>query len=267
MLGSDENRQYTCGYWKSDTVTLEEAQHNKINRLIDKLNIPRDEECSVLDIGCGFGNLANLIAERYPLCNVVGCSVSREQINIANETYASKNNRLKYHFCDYRELNLLGKKFDRIVSVEMMEHVGIRNLSSFYDMCASVLTDDGLMVIQVMNSLNQSKYMNGCDNYTTDPWIDKYIFPGSYIATVPQFISHMNGKFIAREMKGLNGSYEKTLRCWNDNIRTNWTSIETSDTSFFTQSVFNMMEFYLQSCAMLFELDKLQVNHYVLEKA
>jgi len=263
----DEHLQYTSGYWKSDTTTLDEAQHNKLNCLIEKLNIPLDKECSVLDIGCGFGCLANLIAKRYPLCNVVGCSISREHINFSNETYGSKNSRLEYHLCDYRDIDSLGKKFDRIVSVEMTEHVGIRNLSSFYDICASVLTDDGLMVIQVMNSLNQSKYINGCDKYTTDPFIDKYIFPASYLATVPQFSSHMNGKFIVREVKGFTGSYEKTLRCWHDNLLTNWTTIQASDTSFFTQSVFNMMEFYLQSCAVLFELDKLQVNYFVLEKS
>ena len=86
----DSQRQYTCGYWQPNTKTLEKAQQDKINLIIDKLQVPDNAEMNILDIGCGWGGLTHAILKRYPKCNVDGISISREQIKFANKKYKNE---------------------------------------------------------------------------------------------------------------------------------------------------------------------------------
>ena len=261
----DTQRQYTCGYWKQNTKTLEESQINKINLLIDKLQIPDDVEFNVLDIGCGWGGLTNAISKRYPKCNIEGISISTEQIKYANDNYEHK--KLKYYFCDYRDLPNKTKKYDRIISVGMFEHVGVKNYNDFFKICETILTNEGIFVLHTITTPNQFKYITGCNKYTNDKWLDKYIFPGSYIPTSEQILSfaHSQG-LMYHHIQNLSISYAKTLQEWYNNFVSNWKKIKSSNPSFFTNKFYKMWELYLISCILLFETKQMQLNQYVFTK-
>lgn len=261
----DSQRQYTCGYWKPGTKTLEEAQQNKIKLLIDKLQIPHNVEMNILDIGCGWGGLAKAISKRYPKCKVVGISISKEQIKVANNKYGSK--KLKYIFCDYRDLPNKQVKYDRIISVEMFEHVGVKNYDSFFKCCENILTDDGIFVLQTSTHSTQIRYLNGLKKYTCDKWIDKYIFPGGYIPTTESILTSIERDgLMYHHIQNLSISYVKTLKEWYRNFKLNWNLIRKSNPSFFTQEFYNMWEFYLLCSMVSFEVKSLYLTQFVLTK-
>ena len=121
----DKNRQYSCAYFKNENDTLEDAQNNKIQHIIKKLNIKPNQK--VLDIGCGWGSLAVDIAKSAN-CEVTGITLSENQLKYCCKQKAKElnlENQLRFRLMDYRELD---EKFDRIVSVGMFEHVGRKNL-------------------------------------------------------------------------------------------------------------------------------------------
>jgi cyclopropane-fatty-acyl-phospholipid synthase len=263
----DPQRQYTCGYWKPGTNTLEEAQQNKINLLIDKLQIPDDAEMNVLDIGFGWGGLMSAISKRYPKCNVMGITISKEQTEYANETHAKDNDKLKYIFCDYRDLPKLDTKFDRIVSVEMFEHVGPDNFNMFFKVCKDALTDQGIFVLQTISKSSPGKSVFGNETACIDPWLDTYIFPGAVIPYVNQMlISATSQGIVYHHIQNLSISYAKTLCEWYKNFESNWETIRKSNPVYFTQSFHNMWEFYLLSCMVLFETRNMEDMQIVFTK-
>jgi cyclopropane-fatty-acyl-phospholipid synthase len=261
----DSQRQYTCGYWKLGTKTLEDAQKNKMKLLIDKLQIPDDAEMHILDIGCGWGGLTNAISKRYPKCNIVGITISKEQIKFANRKYGSQ--KLKYVFCDYRDLPQMHTKYDRIISVGMFEQVGVKNMDVFFKCCENILTDDGIFVLHTITNPFQSSYLTGTNKYTGDKWIDKYIFPGGFIPTTEDILTTINNQgLMYHHIQNLSVSYAKTLEAWYNNFRSNWAKIQQSDTVFFTREFYNMWEYYLLSCMVIFEVKQLYLVQFVLTK-
>jgi cyclopropane-fatty-acyl-phospholipid synthase len=263
MLDSD--RQYTCAYWKQGVSTLREAQLEKIALLIDKLQIPDNTPMNILDIGCGWGGLTNAISRRYPRCNIEGISISAEQINYANKTYGSP--ALKYIFCDYRELPNKNKKYDRIISVGMFEHVGIKNFDDFFSIFNEILTDNGIFVLHTITKPIDNKYMTGFTKYTADKWITKYIFPGGYIPTTEQISASFHSQgLMYHHIQNLSISYAKTLKAWDENFIKHWKYIQSSDPVFFTPSFYNMWRLYLMTAMVAFELKQIQLTQYVLTK-
>jgi len=261
----DSQRQYTCGYWKPGTKTLEEAQQNKIKLLIDKLQIPDDVEMNILDIGCGFGGLTNAISKRYPKCKIVGISISKEQIKVANEKYGHK--KLKYILCDYRDLPNKKKKYDRIISVGCIEHVGVKNYDTLFKCCNELLKDDGIIVIHTMTSPTQSRYITGANKYTCNEWVDKYIFPSGYIPTTELILASIDREgLMYHHIQNLSISYAKTCNEWYHKFKSNWNIICKSNPSFFTQEFYNMWEFYLLFFVVLFNTKKTYLTQFVLTK-
>ena len=261
----DSNRQYTCAYWKPNTKTLEEAQQDKINLLIDKMQIPKDTKMNILELGCGWGGLAAAISKRYPKCRVEGISISQEQVEFADDKYGSK--KLKYNFCDYRDLPNKKKKYDRIIAVGIIEHIGIKNYKELFQICEKVLTDDGIFVLHGITQHRQAKYITGSKKTATTPWIDKYIFPGGYAPTAEQLLySAQSTGLMYHHVQNLSISYAKTLQAWYNNFVLHWPAIQAANPTFFTQSFYNMWEFYLLCCVISFETKQLQLSQYVFTK-
>lgn len=258
----DAQRQYTCGYWAPNISNLEDAQSAKIQLLIDKLQIPENTEMNILDIGCGWGGLVNAISKKYPLCKVEGVSISMEQIKYANDTYGNTN----CYYCDYRNMN--GKKYDRIVSVGMFEHVGVKNYSDFFNICNNILADDGIMVLQTITSASQSKYyLSKMNRYCCNLWVDKYIFPGGYVPTSQLILDSIyNEGLMYHHIQNLSISYTKTLDAWQSNFKTNWEQIRSSNEAFFTDTFFRMWNFYLSSFSSAFNNKKLYLSQFVITK-
>jgi len=129
---------YSCGYWRK-AENLNQAQIDKMELIGQKLKLKPGMK--VLDIGCGWGGLCKYLAEKYKV-EVVGCTISKEQADIARETCAGLP--VDIQLIDYRDLN---EKFDRIVSVGMFEHVGTANYRTFFKVAAKCLTDDGIFLL------------------------------------------------------------------------------------------------------------------------
>ena len=247
----DSKRQYSCGYFKSDSDNLETAQINKINHIIKKLNLKPNQK--VLDIGSGWGHLAIEIAKQSK-CEVTGITLSENQYKYANEKAKEFNleNQVKFKLCDYRNLK---EKFDRIVSVGMFEHVGRKFYKTFFRQVNHLLNDDGLALIHTIGSINQPR--------DPQPWITKYIFPGGYTPSLSEVTGPIEKSgLITSDIEVLRGHYSHTLRNWKENCIKNKSKI----IEMFDEKFFRMWEFYLSSCEMAFKWGDQVVFQFQLTK-
>ena len=173
----DPKRQYSCAYFKSENESLETAQNNKIDHLIKKLNLKPNQK--VLDIGSGWGSLAIEIAKKTK-CEVTGITLSENQYKYSLNKVKENNleNQVQFKLSDYRNLR---EKFDRIVSVGMLEHVGRKFYKTFFRQVNNLLNHDGLALIHTIGSINGPR--------DPQPWITKYIFPGGYTPSMSELAS------------------------------------------------------------------------------
>jgi cyclopropane-fatty-acyl-phospholipid synthase len=199
----DRDRQYSCAYFETPGISLEQAQLAKKRHLAAKLDIKPGMK--VLDIGSGWGGLGLYLAE---ICgaNVIGVTLSEEQHKLSNERAARRGiaDQVQFRLLDYRELD---QKFDRIVSVGMFEHVGVVHYKEFFAKCRMLLKDDG---VATLHSINRSDGPGA-----TSAWIKKYIFPGGYAPALSEVIPHLErqGLYIT-DIEILRLHYAETLRHW-----------------------------------------------------
>ncbi len=234
----DQKKQYSCGYFKNDSDTLETAQQNKINHIIKKLNLKPNQK--VLDIGSGWGHLAIEIAKQSK-CEVTGITLSENQYKYANEKAKEYNleNQVQFKLCDYRNVK---KKFDRVVSVGMFEHVGRKFYKTFFKKVDKLLNYNGLALIHTIGSINQPR--------DPQPWITKYIFPGGYTPSLSEVVGPIEkSDLILSDLEVLRMHYSHTLRNWKERCIKNQSKI----TQMFDEKFFRMWEFYLTSCEMAFK--------------
>ena len=170
----DENRQYSCAYFKNENDTLEQAQNNKIHHIIKKLNIRPNQK--VLDIGSGWGTLALAIAKETQ-ASVTGITLSENQFEYSkNKAKEMKlSNKVDFKLIDYRQLN---EKFDRVVSVGMFEHVGRKFYRTYFNKVFKLLNERGIALIHTIGSSMPPR--------DPQPWIQKYIFPGGYTPSLSE---------------------------------------------------------------------------------
>lgn len=197
----DRRMTYTCGYWK-DASDLEEAQEHKLDLVCRKLGL--ESGMRVLDIGCGWGSFAGFAAERHGV-EVVGVTVSTEQVELGRELH--KDPAVELRLQDYREVE---GEFDRIVSLGMFEHVGVKNYKRFMDIVLRCLTDDGLFLLHTIGT-NTSKT-------AADLWTDKYIFPGGMLPTALQIAAAAEGRFVIEDWHNFGIDYDPTLMAWMANV-------------------------------------------------
>lgn len=246
MLG--KSMAYTCAYWKN-ADTLDQAQFAKYQLVCDKLNITPGE--TVLDLGCGFGGLSNYIAEKYD-CRVVGVNISTEQIAFANQTKPNAN--VKFVESDYRNIETYNPnniKFDKIVSVGLCEHIGYRNYNTFMKTISTQLKQDGLALVHTIGK-NDSKIY-------TDPWINKYIFPGGFLPSVNLLSKAAEPYFVVEDLHNFGSYYDRTLMEWYKNFKQSWPDIKHK----YSTEFYRMWEYYLLSCAGAFRARDLQLWQWV----
>jgi len=247
----DSKRQYSCGYFKNENDSLETAQNNKIDHLIQKLNLKPNQK--VLDIGSGWGYLAIEIA-RKSQCEVTGITLSENQykysINKAKEH--NLENQVQFKLADYREIN---EKFDRIISVGMFEHVGRKFYKTFFKQVNKLLNDKGLALIHTIGSVNGPR--------DPHPWITKYIFPGGYTPSMSEVVTPIEKSgFIVSDIEVLRMHYSHTLRNWKERFLNN----KSMAIELFDENFFRMWEFYLTSCEMAFKWGDQVVFQFQLTK-
>jgi len=234
----DKNRQYSCAYFKNESDTLEEAQQNKIDHIIRKLNIKPNQK--ILDIGSGWGTLAINIA-RKTKASVTGITLSENQLEYSNNKAKEMNltNQLEFKMIDYRQLN---EKFDRIVSVGMFEHVGRKFYKTYFNKVSKLLKDKGVALIHTIGSSNPPR--------DPHPWITKYIFPGGYTPSLSEIARPIeNSGLVISDIEVLRMHYAHTLRHWKERFLSKKESV----LDMFDEKFYRMWEFYLVSCEMAFK--------------
>jgi len=247
----DPKKQYSCGYFINENDTLEDAQNNKIQHIIKKLNIKPNQK--VLDIGCGWGSLAIDIAKSNN-CKVTGITLSENQFNYCVKKAKKLNleNQVTFKLIDYRQLD---EKFDRIVSVGMFEHVGRKFYKNFFKKIDNLLKDDGVSLVHTIGSVNPPR--------DPHPWITKYIFPGGYTPSLSEVVTPVEkAGLIVSDIEVLKLHYSHTLRHWKENCIKNKIQI----INMFDEKFFRMWEFYLASCESAFKWGDQVVYQFQLTK-
>ena len=241
----DTRMIYSCGYWE-DAEDLDTAQEHKLELICRKLGF--EPGMSVLDIGCGWGGFARFAAEKYGV-EVTGITPATEQASLARQACAGLP--VKILECDYRDVT---GRFDRIVSIGMMEHVGPRNLKTFFDRCDELLSDDGMMLHHTIGSLVSKNH--------TDPWFDKYIFPGGVIPSLVQISSAAEGGWVIEDLHNFGPYYDSTLMAWHRNVTVAWADLPNYDERFR-----RTWDYYLLSSAGSFRSRTLQLWQIVFTRS
>ena len=234
----DRDRQYSCAYFPRGDETLEEAQLAKKRHIAAKLCLNRPD-LSVLDIGCGWGGMALTLARDYG-ARVVGITLSTEQLAEARNRAITEGleDRVSFELCDYR---LMDRKFDRVVSVGMFEHVGVGFYRTFFDTVARCLNPDGVALLHTIGRTDGPG--------STNPWIAKYIFPGGYTPALSEVLPAIeNSRLITTDVEVLRLHYAETLRHWRRRFAANRDAIA----SIYDERFCRMWEFYLSGAELSF---------------
>lgn len=247
MLGP--TMAYTCAYWDRGAKTLDRAQTDKFDLICEKLGIKKGMK--VLDPGCGWGGLSMHIARKYG-AEVVCFTPAKEQI--AYIKAHSKGLKVTPKLATWQDFETK-TKFDRVVSIGMMEHVGYKNYRSYIKKMNEFLKDDGMMLLHTIGG-NRS-------THRTDPWLEKYIFPGSMLPSIRQIATAIEGLFIMEDWHNMSTNYDKTLLSWYDNFKKSYPKL---DHKKYDKRFYRMWEFYLLVCAALFRSRTTQLWQIVLSK-
>ncbi|WP_420283102.1 cyclopropane fatty acyl phospholipid synthase [Serratia liquefaciens] len=234
----DPYMQYSCGYWK-DADTLEQAQRAKLKMICEKLQLKPG--MSLLDIGCGWGGLAQYAAENYGV-SVYGVTISAEQQKLAQERCQGLDVEIQLQ--DYRDLD---RQFDRIVSVGMFEHVGPKNYDTYFRVAARNLKPDGLFLLHTIGA-NQT-------NLHVDAWIDKYIFPNGCLPSVRHISEASEGRFVMEDWHNIGADYDRTLMAWYENFKRAWPQLAEE----YSERFERMFTYYLNACAGAFRARDIQL--------
>ena len=246
-----KHRQYSCAYFLKDDESLEDAQQNKINHIIKKLNLKPGQK--VLDIGCGWGGLAFEIA-RQSQCEVKGISLSDNQINYCKKKARElkMDNQVQFELCDYRHVK---EKFQRVVSVGAFEHFGKKFYKTFFKKVNDIMTDDGICLLHTIGSVDTPG--------PVQPFIQKRIFPGGIIPSLSDLVDPIEKTgLILSDCETLIHHYDKTLKAWLDRFLTHKDKAK----SMYNKEFVRMWEFYLSSCSATFKFRDLVVYQLQLVK-
>ncbi|WP_373131697.1 class I SAM-dependent methyltransferase [Clostridium sp. M62/1] len=252
-LWLDKTMSYSCAYFKTPEDSLETAQKNKVDYILEKLWLK--EGMSLLDIGCGWGFLLIEAAKKYKIKGT-GITLSHEQYREFEKRIQDEGlqDSLTVKLMDYRDLKGSGLSFDRVVSVGMLEHVGRDNYQLFIDCVDSVLKDGGMFLLHFISALKE---------HPGDPWIKKYIFPGGMIPSLREMISALaEDSFHTLDVENLRLHYNKTLLCWEKNYREHMEEAR----AMFDERFLRMWELYLSSCAATFHNGIIDIHQILCTK-
>ncbi|NUS39810.1 MAG: cyclopropane fatty acyl phospholipid synthase [Lysobacter sp.] len=241
MLGG--RMVYSCGYWREAT-DLDAAQEAKLDLVCRKLGLRPGMR--VLDIGCGWGEALKFAAERYGVAGV-GVTISREQAEYARRLCDGLPVEIRLQ--DYREI---AEPFDRIFSIGMFEHVGVRNYTRYFDVARRCLASDGLFLLHSIGSNESARQ--------SDPWIARYIFPNTMLPSAVQVAAAAEGRFVIEDWHNFGADYDRTLQAWRANIERAWDELSPRYDDRFRR----MWRFYLAGAMASFRARRIQLWQLVL---
>ena len=248
----DQDLQYSCAYFAGPDEDLDTAQARKKLRIAAKLLLRPGHR--VLDIGSGWGGLAIHLSQLEDV-EVDGVTLSQSQyaVSVRRAAAAGLAGRVKFELKDYREVET---KYDRIVSVGMLEHVGRHQLGAFFKKVAELLADDGVALIHAIGSFR--------DPGPRQPWIEKYIFPGSFLPPLDLvFRAVQQTSLRVTDVEILRLQYAETLRAWRQRFYANRERIR----ELYDERFVRMWDFYLTSCEMVFRAGQAMVFQIQLARS
>lgn len=206
-LWLDESLTYSCAYFHHESDSLEDAQRQKIDHSLRKLRLQPAE--TLLDIGCGWGSLVMRAVEHFGAI-ATGVTLSEEQSSAANAAIVSRcmQDNASVRLADYSELAEEGGRFDKIVSIGMIEHVGKENLDGFVKTVKGLLKPGGLALLHLITGVQEGPI---------NRWVERYIFPGGYLPTLPEIIGHLSRQDLrVWDVENLAPHYRLTLDHWSE---------------------------------------------------
>jgi cyclopropane-fatty-acyl-phospholipid synthase len=244
----DRRMIYSCGYWPR-AATLDGAQEAKLDLIARKLGF--EPGMRVLDVGCGWGGALAYFAER---CGVsgVGITISAEQANWAQD--ACRHVPVEIRLQDYRNLGDLGETFDRVYSIGMFEHVGVRNYRRYFEVMRRCLRKGGLFLLHTIGSARSVVHSN--------PWLSKYIFPNSMLPSVRQIAAACESLVTMEDWHNFGADYDRTLMAWHRNFTQAWPALQRR----YDETFRRMWNFYLLSCAGYFRSRQAQLWQVVFSR-
>ena len=223
-----EDMNYSCAYWPEGTQSLEQAQQLKMAHIAAKLRI--EPGMKVLDIGCGWGAMSHYLAKHCG-AKVVGVTLSKEQLEIARDRAEAEGLDCDFRLTDYRDVD---ETFDRVVSVGMFEHVGVKHYLEYFSKIRDLLTEDGVALVHSIGRKGGPG--------TTGAWIRKYIFPGGYSPALSETFAEIEkaGLWVT-DCEILRLHYAETLLAWDNNFQ----RVREKVVEMFDERFARMWEFYL----------------------
>lgn len=241
----DKRMVYTCAFWENAN-NLDEAQEAKLDLVCQKLHLQPGDH--ILDIGCGWGSFARFASEKYGV-QVTGITISKNQARYGREICAGLPVDIRLQ--DYRDID---EKYDKIVSLGMMEHVGYKNYKTYTETIARSLKDDGLCLIQVIGRNVSAR--------KADAWISKYIFPNGMVPSIKQIGKALENTLVMEDWHNFSAYYDYTVLAWFDNFDRHWAELKTN----YSDRFYRMWKYYLLSCAGAFRARTNQLWQIVLSK-
>jgi len=256
-LWLDENLVYSCAYFENGDEDLATAQMKKIDHILNKIRLrPGD---TLLDIGCGWGALAMRAASKFG-AQCVGVTLSENQYELARERVkqAGLERQVEIRLQDYRDVT---GSFQRITSVGMFEHVGLRNLPAYFAKINSLLTDDGIVLNHGITSTDAD---SGESPYGNGEFIEKYVFPKGELPHLSLALRSMQeGGLEVLDVENLRRHYARTCGIWVDNYEARSSEIK----ALVDDKRYRIWRVYLAGCQYAFQQDWISLYQVVCGKA
>ncbi len=241
----DKRMNYTCAYWKN-AKNLDEAQEAKLELVCRKIGL--EPGMTVLELGCGWGSFAIYAAEKYG-AKVTGVTVSKEQVELGMQM--AKGLPVELKLMDYRDVS---GKYDRVISIGIMEHVGYKNYRTYMEVVDRTLKDDGIAFFHTIGSNTSTT--------TANAWTTKYIFPNGMLPSIAQLAKAMEGLFVMEDWHNIGPHYDPTLMAWHKNFEAAWPELKDK----YGERFYRMWRYYLLSSAGGFRARQTQLWQVVMTK-
>ncbi|MBL1384550.1 MAG: class I SAM-dependent methyltransferase [Colwellia sp.] len=248
---------YSCAVYPSKDASLEDAQHYKLKRICEQVELQPGD--SVIEIGTGWGAFAIYAATHYD-CHVTTTTISDEQHDFVAEIIKELGleNKITLLKLDYR---LLTGKYDKLVSIEMIEAVGHEYLPSFFTQCGSLLKEDGAMLIQAI-TISDQRYKHYLKN---SDFIQQYIFPGGCLPSLNEMSEQIknNTDMVIHTVSDIGTHYARTLADWRERFIKSWPDL---DRTKFDDRFYRLWLFYFAYCEGAFRTRATSTVHLMARK-